>query len=733
LYNTRYILPFDNDLDEFYEIYLEYLDFVGDPTILKGTDDVLTLRSTAGDENKLESIIGTEALINIVVEEDTDITIADLVASQDNQIRVTIYRDEDYTKSVFQGFVVVEDNSQPFLDKPFVLSIRALDGLGLLKGVDLEDTDSLRFVGIQSVLSWIAQILHKTGQTLNLRVYFNFFESSFNQNIGALEQVYLSAITFSQGDAFNSTPDDPSVDVNATSADDCYTALEKIVRCFRCRLFQEDGVWNLVSLYEYLNPAGFTYREYQFGSPVSGIVPVTAVGSGLSQDYSIAIGRQEIIHPVNEDQIIYLKLATKWIKLTYNYDQSQNKVCNQDFAEGDRNATYDAVISSSILDPSIQPPVDLKTEGYDVYCWALSNGTNADVFKNPYPATTPDKRAYIRSVLDQLDYEKERYSVIEATSVLSYLESSTFYIDTSDALQISVTARWKNTRAGGPSYGNIIVTLTGDDGTFWAVNGAEGPGIADPFSNRAQWFATNSQFRNAASGFNGTPGYGYEGTSSDKATDWITMQMGSVYPLIAPVSGTVKILLTTSNGPANDEQWYKNLQVTIVPYLQGSYKALKGDYNFSGSNNAIKQTESDDVEISDSPKRYFKGALLLANGDLCRPTWERAGITESFRFAQLMERIMYNHLFRMNQKLEGTWRGLVYLPKDNLYVIRMNGYLGSYSFIEGDEPTKRYMLTSYEKDYATGQWRGVFVETLADQNADGFILPDQYKFSYLFQ
>lgn len=734
MYATKYILTFGNDLNERYDIYFDVLDYVGPITQLTGPDDVLTIRCTSGDENKMEPILGKEAIINIIVEEDTSISISDLVAQHDNDIRVSVYRDEDYTRPDFQGFVVVEDNSQPFLDPPYTLSVRALDGLGLLKGVDLVDANGLRFVGNYSILEWISQILYKTGQTLNIRAYFNFYESSFNTVLGPLEQTFLNAITFSQGDAFNSQPTDPTIDVNATAADDCYTALEKIVRCLKCRLFQEDGRWNLVSLYEYLNPAGFTFKEYALGDPVSGIVPVGTVDSGILKNYSATIGKQQAIHPVTEDQMQYLKLAKKWIKLTYTYDQSQNKVCNQDFSEGDRNVTYDAVINSSILDPSITPAIDLQTEGYDAYCWSHFNGTTVGINSNPFPQIAPDKNAYIRSVIDQLGYEKERYMVIENTSVPTYIVSSEFLLDTSDALEITMTMRTKNGHSGIVGFLFAWVLLTGDDGTFWALNCAEGPGVADPEANKATWLQTNSQFRNSASGFNGTPGCGYLGLNTGNPNAWTGVSAGQYKPAITPVSGRVRILLVNSSS-YNDEMWYKGLSVTITPYLQGSYKALKGDYNYSASTNNIKQTEADDVEISDSPKRYFKGALLRANGDLCTPTWGRGGLPmpESYRFTQLMERIMYNHLYRMCEKIEGTWRGLVYVPADDNTVIRPNGFLNSYMFEDSDTPTKRFMLTSFEKSYGPGTWRGVFVETLKDNNDTGFILPDDFKFSYIFQ
>lgn len=735
MYNTKYILPFTNDLDELYEVYFDFLDYSGEATELIGTDDCLTIRSTAGDENKLEPILGTEALINIFVDENTPLTIADLIAEHDNDIRVTIYRDEDYSKSIFQGFVVVEDNSQPFQDKPYILSVRALDGLGLLKGVDLVDADNLRFVGSYSLLSWIGQILHKTGQALNLRVYFNFVESSFSEVVGALEQAYLNSITFSQGDAFNTQSSDPTVDINASTADDCYTALEKIVRCLRCRLFQEDGRWNLVSLYEYLNPAGFSFKEYSFGDPADGIVPFTVVDSGLSQNYNVNVGKDEISHPVNEDQNLYLKLATKWIKLSFTYDQSQNKVCNQDISEGDRNATYDEVISSSIIDPSVSPPVDLTTQGYDAYCWEHLNGSNNGPAHNPYPSAAPNSQAFIRSVVDILQYESQRFLVLKpaADGKLTYLRSSQFRADVSDIIQVSFSWRTRADIHFGGAFSVAKLLLYGDDGSFWSMN-TTGDGSVP--GNGPEWDVTDANFQQLSGG---TPSI-QTGFILDSTMNWQSVSANQNISFAnpaakLPVSGRLELLLILDpDAAAAQEYWFKDLTVTILPYLQGSYLQLKGDYNYSANNSDIKQTLSEDVEISDSPKRYFKGALLRSDGlSLATPTWKRIGKDESFRFTQLMERVMYNHLYRMVQKIEGTFRGLVYVPEDDVTVIRPNGYLCSYAFSDHEEPTKRFMLTSFEKNYATCQGRSVFIETLKDQNADGFVLPNDYKFSYVFQ
>ena len=197
-----------------YEIYFDFLNWTPtSPITLTGAENVLTLRSTAGDETKLTYIIGTEALIAIQVSENLEVSINDLIAQHDNDIRVTVYKDKDYTKAIFQGFIVVEDNNQPFLDPPFVLQVRALDGLGLLKGVDLVDLNTQPFVGSLSIIQWIAQILYKTDQTLNIRTYFNIFNGSYLESISPLVETQLNAIAFLKAE--NPPTTDPSVDINA--------------------------------------------------------------------------------------------------------------------------------------------------------------------------------------------------------------------------------------------------------------------------------------------------------------------------------------------------------------------------------------------------------------------------------------------------------------------------------------------------------------------------------------
>jgi hypothetical protein len=199
----------------------------------------------------------------------------------------------------------------------------------------------------------------------------------------------------------------------------------------------------------------------------------------------------------------------------------------------------------------------------------------------------------------------------------------------------------------------------------------------------------------------------------------------------APVSGNAFIILQgVTTGLGVTENWFKNLQVTILPYIYGSYVQVKGDYNFSSSSETIKQTFSQDVEISDSPKRYIKGALTQSNLDLVDPIWHRKGVLEAQRFQQLMERVIFNNLYRQYQKIEGSFRGHTYTLED--FTVKPSGYLNAYTFTQHPVPTKRFILTSFDRDYGKGLGRHVFVEILLDQNADPFINPETYLFQYIY-
>lgn len=735
MYNNKFIIQYTNDLGELIQIYIAYKDYSGSVTELVAATDCLTVKNTGGDEDKLFNICGLEAYLKFHIPEDDSISIDDFISEHDLDIQVSAFMNGQADRSIFQGFVVVEDNNEPFLDPPYVVEIRALDCLGLLKGVYFLDADGNPFSGKMSILGWLCQILYQTGQTLKLRTYFNLRNTSFANSGNPMEQAFIDIITFSEGSQTPVGDTDPAD--FSTGFVDYFTALDYITRNCRAKLFQENGCWHFVNLFEYINPDGYTYYEYDLGVPVSGIVPFTQTGAAQNENYDVIIAKKDVIMPIKTDQVKYLKLAYKSVELVYNYDQSLNKICNQDFAQGESNSSYDEVISSSIIDPSIFPVVNFNTFGYDAYCFDTFDGTIIDtVLIAAYPVNPATGQIFIREIQDELGYTTDRFLVIKQIigNVPVLCRSQKMLIDVNDIIQVSLTWRLRNANGSG-TFPTCFIYLYGDDGSHWAMNSlSEGnlPG------NPTTWFPVDANFRNTPTSEGSFFCSSQAGESSNiwRSPQFNVTHLTGDFFAKAPVSGQIEIIfISDQSQPAGQEVWIKDWSVTLLPYLKGAYRRLKGDYNFSSQTNNIKQTIKETVEISDSPKRYFKGALLSSATGLVLlpPSWTIPGLPGSlFRFTQAMEYIIFSHIYRMLYKIEGTFKGFVYIQPD-LIITRMAGILNTFYFPDSKWPDKRFMCTSFERDYNTGQWRGVFVETRKDINDLGIKLPDSFIFAYLFQ
>lgn len=739
-YGTRFTIDFHNDLNELIEIDIDELNYNGPSQALTADGDCLNIKSIVGDEDRTNPICGTEADIKIRVGVKDGIDISYFITEQDNFFRVTIWQEMNYMQPIFQGFIVVEDNNQPFLDPPFTLLIKAMDCIGTLQGTYFLDANGNPFAGKMTIIGWLAQVLNQTGQTLNLRTYFNIYNSAFSQAQNPLEQICLDAITFQTGQQTPAGDTNPA-DYN-TGFDDYYTILEKIVKNLRCKLFQEGGYWHLINLWDYYNPVGMSYFEYSFGAPVNGIIPYTLVGKGMNIANTVQVGKDQTLRLVNEDALLYIKLAKKSVELTYNYNQSLNKIINQGLSQGVRQPAQDEVISTQYIDKSIQDGhghyINLPTLAWSLFGWQVMQApTEQNVVAPDFSqivAATPDK-AFIRVVNDLLGNEMERFIVakIQANPTITTVISSPLLIDINDIFQLSFSFKTRTSTTGtlaNQRWVTVFVFLTGDDGSYWMLDCIANGTI---INNPTYWVKTDNHWKNQFGTTLGVQSATVADTQNWTFVEANTQALPGVPFAQSPTNGQVQIVFMAGLGPGT-ELWFKDISVKILPYLNGSYSQVQGDYNYAESFQLIKATQLETVDISDSPKRYLQGALLSnASGYvLLTPTWARAGFVENLRFTQLMAYLLYTVFCRIVQKIEGTVKGLSYPDTASAVGKSASGFRNIFLFVDGNMPTKRFMLCSFDKNYNTGQWRGVFVELNADQNDLGLRSPDFYEFSYLF-
>lgn len=178
---------------------------------------------------------------------------------------------------------------------------------------------------------------------------------------------------------------------------------------------------------------------------------------------------------------------------------------------------------------------------------------------------------------------------------------------------------------------------------------------------------------------------------------------------------------------------YANFQFDYSPYINGSYQKYSSHYNKVSQSINTKRERSEEVRIADSPKKLFKGALLLKTGSLYYLTtnWYNylAGTSGELGIAMLTKYNAFefwNQQNRIIRKFQGTLRGI-----DSATPTDMPGLLHNYIITTSSDHTtnKTFMLLSYSQNLDTCEWTGIFAEVMDD--TAGKLYNSDHEFKYV--
>ena len=683
-YGTKYRIQFTNRIGESYFIFIKGKDYAGDITFLTGSDGVLTIKAINSDDDRFAPILSKECIIGIFINQNEATDITDFLADQDDDWNIIVYR-ELGQPPIFDGFLNVEDSSQPLHDKPFEIILRASDGISLLKDVPLTDASGASFKGLNSIVDYLGAALYKSNNTPGFKFYSDIFHVAMDQSKCPLKQMQVDAKTFEKDE---------------TSVQSCYDVIDKICTDLQCRVFYDNGFWHIVSLWQYHKDYGFNY--WTFAMQSGAMVEVDK----NEKDYLVAnVGNKEVIYPINKDAVEYYKLASKAVKKTFHYDIPKEVIDNQAFKIGAELPGH----SGSYVDTSVTPNQTINYNGYVLNGWIQQRG----LIIPGSPLTFP---AYIRREADIYNYEKARFLAIPTQSNSAgtiFVESSLFPIGQADKINISIEHRRKN-GYNGPEVALVFaVLLRGDNGQNYTLDDNASNGIGP-------WVQSNSGFTINAKAIQ------YSTSSSENTGDWVTSTVNSA---ASPVTGTIQIVLYEQSATHyQNETWYRNLSIEYLPFIMGGYAPVTGDYNIFSQALKINKTIDETVSISDAPKKIIKGAIFV-NGLLATPEWFRIDYpNERARFTQIMAITKYNFVYKQFKKIEGSLKGLSLFNTsgDNIPF----GFLPQYYFSDiPNQPTTKFILTSLEINYHEATWRGVLVSIQVNSTENY----DTYDFQYLFQ
>lgn len=751
IYDMSYLVPDDNDTQ------LVTLPAAGDP---------LHLSTSGSKEEKFAAL--KAKILTIKFNSTPSENLSTFADGPDDRFKVVTNIEEGFSsQEMFQGFLVLDDNSEAFLPPTNVVTLTATDKLGALKDIPWTEDDGTFPVGKYKLSTIIAQCLKKTGLSLAIKCVNNLRHGSGQMQYQALFSTASNTVVVSTDSGFfydgmeittTGTASNNSTDVvnlvedgagvkilhldrtitvaeagvTTTFTDtssqkhfydaiylyahsfeaeigkmmSCYEILERILG-EDCFLTQWQGQWWIMRVDEFDgNP------PYVASFDVDGVFLTFDGASNFNKD----IGATEDIFFSDEQTIVTLQREHGFVKETYRYDNPQENPCNSDFSRG--TGTGPTPTQSGDLD-------------YDPECWTLLRegvtGTNASIDTAPVSGSV----GIIRKTYE-LGYEKERKLLLmnAASGGRHYMKSAGIDVKAKSTLDISFDTRF-DTNLGIANVFPALIRLEGDDGSMWdwQYNEADGTNQWEEVFSGTGSFAHTWQYNRVA----------------DDTTEW--RGIGTESKEI-PVNGTVYIRLVMGSVQPN-EIWFNNLRVTYNAFINGSRQKYSGQFSkvdrTDTQNSGVITTSKylavrdEQVYISDSPEKMFKGAMMFFNGTryiLALKYFTSHAFGQSYppgpeycipygqtqAFAVFNQYRNANRIFQYKFQGDKTAQGFGNLPPDllNKYFITDNNIHSN---------NRHFMLLTFDHDLFLCESTGTMAETYRTDL--GKLYGDVFSFKYI--
>lgn len=760
-----------------------------------GADETITELEISGDgahvviedtdEGKYTPIKTTKAVIKFLNSE--SINLSTFAAGEDDRFNALVYIDD---RVIFDGFLQQGDISEPFLyQENQEVQLTAIDGLAFLKDIPHSDDSGLNPLGIHNIMQYIVWCLHKIGSTKNINVVNNLREEDnpgFWQSqatfSGAPTNTILvpiatlpyfkfgNSLTIS-GSASNDTTvvidtvsdigggqaevnlssgslttesSGPTITFTDTSAYgnlyalslDAKTWEDKLGTCINCYdvltkilghdsvLFQARGEWWIVRTTEIRNDFAFYVSVFNHGG----------IGQSFgAQTFEKAVGLKDTANTpfggTPDASSRFSQAATtkslqrpnKYSELTYNYKLPLEIICNIDFSRGD-------FIEN--LDDETQYNGDVwQTKSYEIDCWTLRKGAGDT-------ETTPDCDAYIKRNFFN-NYETARVVIITLSAVegnpKNYLESEPVPMGFKDKFTFSLDWSTEVDVSGSPTLNQQVASiwLEGIDGSFYKL-------LEDNGSGHPAWATTDTS---DSFGLNATLIIPID--FSQNTSEYVTKSLDA--PEL-PIPGKVRFRLlgsgSVTGGVDDFSSRFTNVTIDYKPYINGSFEKYTGQSNTATRDGNYKPSISDEVFISNSPERLFKGALLKA--ELINDAFDFAlvdrfyegqqylypadGLSHLASFGELQVRAFHNQNRNSDELYRATCQGIG--EGANVAGIDDSPSILHRYFLRDLEPTtndKTFQLVTQDKNLKSCEWTGTLIKNF--DNDTGFVT-DDYLFKY---
>jgi hypothetical protein len=470
----------------------------------------------------------------------------------DNRFYIELF---EVSKCKFRGWLSVADTQEDLLPDPNIISLIATDGLSLLDNEPLVNDDDENPSNENTIMDYLRWCVRKTGIERDIYISMNVrekFASSLNSDTTGeghfFKYCYLDARTF---------------EAEIGISEDCGTVLDKLLGP-DMMLTTMDGDYYIMLIDEFRYGVANTFAHFDSAS---------VFVEYISLDFTKSIGITEDMGIMDEDMIVGAEQPVKSVITTFNYNYPSEIPCNKDFSRGEGDEPTGA--ASETID-------------YVLECWRfLREGTTpAELDSQPFTGSVGVLRK-----LFELNYEKERYLVLlTAGGFRHYFKSEAIAMRQNDKINIGFDYRF-NTDEATVTLSIAHIRLVGDDGNVY------------------DWKRTIAGVSSWVQKTTSDPIFTDEWEDDVTGLDNTEWRNVSAESLPAPASGRLYIRLLNAVAPPV-ERWFSNLQVTHIPFVNGSYQKYKAHTHTVTQEGTNKAKREEDVSVSDGPNSLIKGVLL---------------------------------------------------------------------------------------------------------------------------
>ncbi len=686
VYVTYYTVKFTNNLHEDIDILFQKKD--GDPGVTPQEYKIRDLKikvNASGDDPLFATILSRECEVTFSVgEEDSDYWPDFEKAAKDEWKVIVISNTQFY----FHGLVIPDEGRRPFQDPPYDATIKASDGLGLLKSVDLTDFDGSQLTsGEYTGINYIAMCLSKTGLDLPIRIYDHVYHVTMQNRTAGYQfdmwqQFKLDFRAFQKA---------------AEEFQDCYEILRRLFSRTH-RLFYQNGeyVIHRLDLFQYVPAGNLYYTVYDArGENPEGFLELENYGS---------VGKAEVIRAINKDAIQSSKFAMKSVKSSFEYFVFPELPKNNKFERGVLVDEFPATDDCDLDGDGDFDEIIGTRRRLAINHWVHGE---FDLLDSPNFTmdTSPVDPPLINKVVNDFGTEILREVSIPPTpnqgsGKVSGLLSDRIPVVEGDRITFAVDKRYsQDIDAGDDSFSlAAIVQIIPEGGgdAFYLISNFNNP------ETDGAW-ADNFTFFSFVAGI-------FVRFGNIDARKYTSVTVDS-QPI--PVTGDMRIILVNPIGGAT--AFYRNFTLEYMPMVAGGFIKVKGEYVQRAQNGInFSDKSAEPIYLADNRHKVFQGAMLDLSGASTTPEWYRYGLPDERReYKDLTNLAEFNLLYRRFWEIQGTFRGTTYRPQNNYAGFLPMGFHKPVRFEDIPGEHRRFILVvPWDMNLMTGQATATFAEIL---------------------